>query len=575
MKQQDRSKGKVIDMKKWIVFLTALLLVAALAVPALAANTEVAIAASGNTVCAGDKITVTISISTDGPYTSLIVDELIDERVFEFVDREFADAPWGGINDFSDNTFAAVFEDKNAYSGLLLTLSFKVKEGAPLGKTTIGGNDVVVKNGDETIAVTVKSAEVTVTCRHSFNWVKTDENTHTGTCSSCGESKSEAHDWADEVTDVTPATCDKPGSETLHCLLCDATKTVKVDPKGHAYDNDCDTDCNNGCGTTRKTSHKLADDWEWVSDEKSHWVCCTVCGEKVDEVAHIPDRPAATEKDPQKCLECGYVMQVPAGHVHDFDTIWQQDEKYHWHVCKKPGCYTHGSSAPHDYDSECDVSCNTCGHVRKDVSHVYGTEWKGNASGHWYVCIICGGQSEVIPHIPGDPATMDTPQTCTECGYWIKFPLSHKHTFGDKWQNDETNHWKACVECGEYEELIPHNWDEGTVITAPTDTMQGSMLYRCKDCSFVRTVAIPMLGPQPTDPTDPTESTEQVDPTDSTDDPGPMQTLPPDKQPVDDGEFPWWILVAIAGVLLLTGIVLFVVEFIRSRKHNMHGRFSK
>ena len=128
-------------MKKWIIFLSALTLLTALAIPAFAANTEVAIAASGNQVCAGDEITVTISVSSDVQYSSIIVDDLVDDQVFAFVDREFADAPWGGINDYTDDCFTAKFEDGSAYSGLLLTVKFQVRENAPIGETTIGGKD--------------------------------------------------------------------------------------------------------------------------------------------------------------------------------------------------------------------------------------------------------------------------------------------------------------------------------------------------------------------------------------------------------------------------------------------------
>lgn len=555
-------------MKKWIVFLAVLLLLTAIALPVFAANTEIAITTSKEVAYAGDELEITVSISGDNPYTS--VGYVFDKAVFEFVSF----TPGSNVNtllnrcDEETGACMVAFENATTYAGKLFVLKLKVKADAPSKTVNISGQATVNKESDA-VAITVKSAQVTIGCRHSYaSWDKT-EDTHSGTCTLCGETKTEAHDWADETTDVNPATCTDPGSETLHCLICGATKTAEIKAKGHAWDNDCDTECNNGCGTTREAKHKHADKWSYDADK--HWIACTVCGEKTDEVSHIPG-PAATEKDNQVCLECGYILREAQGHIHDFDTVWQQDSVSHWHVCKKPGCYTHGSSAPHDYDNECDVTCNTCGHIRNNAPHVYGTEWKGNASGHWYVCIICGAQSEIIPHVPGEAATMDTPQTCTECGYWIKYPLSHEHTFGDKWQTDDVNHWKACIECGEHDELIPHNWDEGTVITEPTETMLGSMRYVCKDCGTVQISSIPMLGTQPSEPTDPTG---QTDPTEPIDEPDPLETRPTATPPGNNGGFPWWILIAVAALLLVTGIVLFVIEFIRSRKHNMHGKFSK
>ena len=561
-------------MKKWIVLLATLLLLTVMALPVFAAETEMTVAVSGENAYRGEEIELTVSISGDTPYLTLGYE--FDKTYFEYVSFAAEGSVDASINKYDEVTGACLvlLNNEEAYSGKLFVLKLKVKQDAPMETVSVGGR-VSVNNGSESVEVHLNTAKITIACRHSYdNWEKTEDK-HSATCTLCGKKVDEDHDWDDGILKI-PATCTEPGEMGYECLVCGEIRTEQVNPKGHAYTNDCDPDCNNGCGEVRETGHKLANDGKWESDDKTHWVSCTVCGEKVDEVAHIPGSEA-TEKEPQICLACERVLQVPVGHVHDYDTVWRQDEDGHWHNCKKEGCYSQGSYAAHEYDNACDVTCDICGHVRIGAPHNYGTEWQGNASGHWYVCTICGGQSEVIPHVPGDPATIDLPQTCTECGYWIKFPLSHVHAFGDKWQTDETYHWKSCTECFESAELIPHNWDAGNVITAPTESMQGIMLYRCTDCGFERTAAIPMLGSQSTDPTEGLDSTDSSGdiPTDPADNLGPMETLPSGTQSDDDGGFPWWILVAVAGLLLVTGIVLFVIEFIRSRKHNMHGKYSK
>lgn len=44
------------------------------------------------------------------------------------------------------------------------------------------------------------------------------------------------------------------------------------------------------------------------------------------------------------------------------------------------------------------------------------TEWNNDENGHWYAC-TCGGKIEYADHQPGAAPTVDTPQTCTVCGY--------------------------------------------------------------------------------------------------------------------------------------------------------------
>ena len=242
------------------------------------------------------------------------------------------------------------------------------------------------------------------------------------------------------------------------------------------------------------------------------------------------------------------------GHVHQFDDTWQQNSDYHWHVCKREGCHDTQGKTYHDYDNNCDLTCNTCGHIRV-APHEPGTEFESNEKGHWYICTLCQEPTEIIPHTPGEPATMDTPQVCTECQYWVKFPLSHVHTWGEAWEADDMNHWRACVECREHSDAQPHAWDAGTVLIEPTKNSDGKISFVCEECKIERTATIPKLEPDPNETTEPTQA-QPIKPSDNSE------------------EFPWWILIVAAGVLLIAGIALFVFEFIRSKKYNSHGKFS-
>lgn len=535
-------------MKKWIVFLAALMLLAVITVPVFAANTEVSITPASSTLYPGDEVEFTVNISSSAPYTAIIVDDIVDEQVFDVVGFTKAN-PNAQIYDYSDDSLTATFEDGNTYSGSLLTIKLKLKENVTAKSATVGKGSVVVRNGNDVLAVSFNPAKITIGCRHSVTtWQKADDNNHTGNCSKCNQPQTAAHSWTKAGT--TPAGCESPGADNYTCA-CGATKSVPIAAKGHAWDNACDTKCNNNCGTTRAASHKYKTTWS--SDGKNHWHECSTCGSKKDSAAHTPGA-AATETTAQTCTVCSYVIQPALGHVHQFDDTWQQNSDYHWHVCKREGCHDTQGKTYHDYDNNCDLTCNTCGHIRV-APHEPGTEFESNEKGHWYICTLCQEPSEIIPHTPGEPATMDTPQVCTECQYWVKFPLSHVHTWGEAWEADDMNHWRACVECREPSDAQPHAWDAGTVLIEPTKNSDGKISFVCEECKIERTATIPKLEPDPNETTEPTQ-TQPIKPSDNSE------------------EFPWWILIVAAGVLLIAGIALFVFEFIRSKKYNSHGKFS-
>lgn len=96
-----------------------------------------------------------------------------------------------------------------------------------------------------------------------------------------------------------------------------------------------------------------------------------------------------------------------------------------------------------------------------------------------------------------------------------------------------------------------HVWSDGVELE------DGKMQYTCSVCQK----QVQTDGDAPTEP-----STTPPTQTPTTQTPGGSS---------NSGRFPWeWAGIA-AIVLLFVGIVLLVIEFIRSRKTNMHGRFSK
>ncbi len=539
-------------MKKYIVFVLCVLLVVVAAVPVLAAeDTKVTITASESNLERGDTVVFTVSVSGDVAFTSFMVDLNFDNTYFEYVSSQVnSDIGSATLLEYTPATPELGLAFIGGGSGKVNTwvqkLTFKVKNTAPLEKVTV----IPVAPATNKINVKCEGVTLSVYCNHNYSeWTDLENGKHTRTCSKCQDKQTEEHDWNDGAP--TPAaTCDTPGTMKYKCLFCSATKTEDIKALGHKFDNDCDTTCNRtGCDYTRTASHKITTSWS--SDKNGHWHMCTVCKATIDYATHTPNA-TVNEGDAKICTVCQYEISPAVEHEHEMSEEWITDDQYHWHRCQKknPSCYHTADKAEHDYDNDCDVSCNTCAYIRK-APHSYTGEWKAGPDGHWYVCTACGVKSEVYPHEPGPEATQETAQICVECNFVIKLPLSHVHEFGEVWYDDEEYHWQSCTDsaCLETTEKQPHTWDEGVELD------DGTLKYTCSVCDKELVTGEPM--PEPTEP---------------------APTVPAGEQkPEQDGSgsFPWqWAGIA-AVVLLVIGIVLLVIEFIRSRKVNSHGRFSK
>ena len=543
-------------MKKFFVMLLCLMLLVALALPAMAADFNLTATASKTTAYLGDEITITISTSGTTPYTSMGFFLQYDTSVFEYKSRS-----WGAaIVDANTKSFdpdsgkvTAVWDAADAYSGEMIKITLLVKKATP-GNTTITFSDASCKNINDNISVGTNSVQIALACEHSYPkdadgndiYTQAGSDKHQRTCEKCGTPTTEDHDWNDGVGKPAP-TCGAGGTIEYTCLICRAIKTEDVGALEHKYDNDCDSTCNNGCGTTREVSHNYV----LVTDKEAHRYKCS-CGELKPGSweKHTPG-PAATESSAQVCTVCNYEIAPILSHEHDISTDWYSDSEAHWHRCEKKGCYHVQDKQRHVYDNNCDVTCNVCNAVRKDVPHNFKPELQANAQGHWQVCASCNAKGEVMAHVPGPEATETEPQICTECNFRIKMPLNHVHNYGDTWYSDDDNHWQSCGECTESTELEAHTWDEGK------EQDDGSILYTCTVCAKELTLSEPMPSEPETTPTIPASST------------------PKPTAPAESGGFPWqWAGIA-AIVLMVVGIVLLVIEFIRSRKTNMHGKFSK
>ena len=215
----------------------------------------------------------------------------------------------------------------------------------------------------------------------------------------------------------------------------------------------------------------------------------------------------------------GYGGQVTLGHggqvgiayskatnerVHWFGD-WGNNDTNHWRECIDPGCPSRvrWDDGPHVYDNDADTTCNTCGYVRNIHTHTYG-DWSKDGTNHWHEC-TCGDKTDVAEHSFGEwtvtkEASTTEPgsktRSCSVCGFeeTLEIPvLSHTHSYGIDWKNNETSHWHECT-CGDKADMAAHSF-QWVIDRAATATQKGSKHEECTVCGCRRAaVEIPATG---------------------------------------------------------------------------------
>lgn len=233
---------------------------------------------------------------------------------------------------------------------------------------------------------TVPHENVTITSvyeLHTANgegWL-TDSTKHYHVCS-CGTEIDAAPHTFGEWTVIKPATEDEKGSRERSCSVCSYKQTEEIDKLPH--------------------THNPAS--AWTNDATGHWHACSGCNEKLDFVAHTPDRAEATETEAVKCTICGYVITPALGHTtHTPEENWRYDENNHWHKCE--GCSEQLDKATHTYgdwtvtkqptateSGEKERTCSVCGYKQIETVPMTGESEKvaitvtgGNGGGSYNV----------------------------------------------------------------------------------------------------------------------------------------------------------------------------------------------
>ena len=123
-------------------------------------------------------------------------------------------------------------------------------------------------------------------------------------------------------------------------------------------------------------------------------------------------------------------------------------------------------------------------------AHEHNGNWKSNGDGthsRHCTCNVVETQNCTIT-----PATCTEKAKCTVCG--AEYGNALGHDFTTSWTHDDNEHWKQCSRCDAKDDVGPHDWDSGTITTAPTCTKAGKKTYTCSVCHATKTEPIDATG---------------------------------------------------------------------------------
>ena len=469
----------------------------ATAVPVFAAPGDSGVSASVTEASPGDTFTVTLTVpGTEKQISDIGVKVHFDSTVFEVT--EYTIPSIAGMAKMQSNVaeansnafFSATYDSDSSdaditFTGLQLTATFKVKEGAAAGTyafeldstckvgslTDMGLPDILVKYED----FTSKSVSVTVTAPHSHVYdqeVATAE--HLKTAATCTAA----------AVYYKSCTCGENGEETFtsgSALGHDYTKNVENNTYLKTAASNC-TEYNvywyacSRCDANAKDDAEATDKYYTSTTAGNHSFT-----EKIEDAAHyVAGTGTDCQSVKQYYYDCAYcdlmgtdTWDSTTYGAHTEGTEWKFDENQHWHICTVAGCgvVIESSEDAHTPDhtghatEEYAIKCTKCGYemeAQLGHTHVFdkevatddykATDATCTAKATYYKSCACGEKGtetfeygELADH-NWTPATCTAPKTCSVCHATEGDPLGH--TEGTEWKSDKDNHWHTCTVAG-------------------------------------------------------------------------------------------------------------------------------
>ena len=292
------------------------------------------------------------------------------------------------------------------------------------------------------------------TTEHDYQW-NHDAAQHWKECSACSAidpaNPKTNHNFGEWVTEKE-ATCTETGTQKRTCADCGYSETAEIAMIAHTL-----------------THHEAVTPTCTTTGSIEYWEC-SACGKKFSDAActievtdvTLPMAAHTLTKTDAKAATC-----TEAGNA----------EYWTCSVCKKLFSDSEGKNEI----TAASVVIPATGHTAD------ATGWHGDDTDHWHVCTTCGETFDKEAH-SGGHATCSKKATCEVCG--LEYGSTTDHDY--QWQHDNTEHWKACKDCGAVDENTRANHTFGGWVTEKdsTCTETGTQKHTCAACDYSETGVI-------------------------------------------------------------------------------------
>ena len=408
-------------MKKIITIVIAVMLLSVMFVFPVSAAGNGSIAMSSASGKQGDTVTLNVTMPSNPGLVTMTIRVTYDTNVLQLTNVSDPGLLVGAqLNTSYGSPYTISWVDgaataNNTKTGTIASFTFKIKDSATVGQTTVSLQFVDSYDTDyNENHFAASSGTITVNCRaHSYGgYTSSGDTQHSRTCSACGYTEKADHTWNSGTVTKQPS-CKEAGEKEFTCSTCNATKTEPI---------------------AKLTTHSYSS-WTKVNDT-THKRTCSVC-QNTETAHHSWNSGTVTKK--ATCKEEGVKTYTCTG-------------------CSASKTETIAKLTTHTYDNACDPDCNVCG-TKRSITHSYKSTWSKDKTQHWHECSVCKDKKDAAAHTPGTEATETRAQTCTTCGYIIKPVLGHKHSYATTWTTDDVGHWYACTGCEEKGSFAEHDFE--------------------------------------------------------------------------------------------------------------------
>ena len=293
------------------------------------------------------------------------------------------------------------------------------------------------------------------TTEHDYQW-NHDAAQHWKECSACSAidpaNPKTNHNFGEWVTEKE-ATCTETGTQKRTCADCGYSETAEIAMIAHTL-----------------THHEAVTPTCTTTGSIEYWEC-SACGKKFSDAActtevtnvTLPMAAHTLTKTGAKAATC-----TEAGNTE------------YW-TCSACGTWFSDESGEHEITDHNSVVIPATGHTAD------ATGWYGDNTDHWHVCATCSAEFGKEAH-RGGHATCSEKATCEVCN--LKYGSTTDHDY--QWQHDNTEHWKACKDCGAIDESTRANHIFGGWVTEKdsTCTATGTKKHTCTGCDYSETGVI-------------------------------------------------------------------------------------